>query len=212
LNGDFVMSEYEVEIFQVRNRQRVVARLCSMTEPHLGAFERDWKPSLLGSIEEDQYWEWRSKQRIYGSQLGAESYAIEYQEQLQGLMLIQPLGHRSWFDPNRRIVYVHSLATAPWNRSAIQNPPAYRLVGSVLLEFARYRSQELGYGGLVGLHALPSAESFYRRLNMDECGPDSNQEGLVYFEWYIPQSAAPDWRDEVDWEASESDEGSRNDI
>jgi hypothetical protein len=206
------MAEYEVEIFQVLNRQRVTALLCSMTEAHLEAFERDWKPLLLNSIEEDQYWEWRSKQRIYGPQLGAESYAIEYQGQLQGLMLIQPLGYRSWFDSDRRIVYVHSLATAPWNRPTIQNPPAYRLLGGTLLEFARYRSQELGYGGLVGLHALPSAESFYRRMEMDECGPDSDKEDLVYFEWYTPQPVSPDWRDEVDWEASESDEGSEHDI
>jgi len=183
-----------------------------MTEIHLDAFEQNWKPLLMGSIEEDQYWEWRSKQRIYGSQLGAESYAIEYQGQLQGLMLIQPLGYRSWFDPNRRIIYVHSLATAPWNRPTIQNPPAYRLVGSALLEFARYRSQELGYGGLVGLHALPSAESFYRRMDMDECGSDPDKDGLIYFEWYVPQPISPDWRDEVDWEASDSDEGANDDV
>jgi hypothetical protein len=206
------MSEYQVEIFQVHSQERVIARLCSMTEAHLDAFEQDWKPLLLGSVEEDQYWEWRRKQRIYGSQLGAESYAIEYQEQLQGLMLVQPLGYRSWFEPTRRIVYVHSLATAPWNRPTIQNPPAYRLVGSALLEFARYRSQELGYGGLVGLHALLGAESFYRRMNMNECGADPDKENLVYFEWYMPQPEPLDWRDEVDWEAFGSDEESDYDV
>lgn len=206
------MSEHEVEIFQVRNQKRVVARLCPMTADHLNTFEQDWKPLLMNSLEEDQYWEWRRKQQTYGSQLGAESYAIEDQMQLQGLMLIQPLGYRSWVEPNRRIVYVHSLATVPWNRPTIQNPPAYRLVGSAMLEFARYRSRELGYGGLVGLHALPGAESFYRRMDMDEHGSDPEKEGLVYFEWYAPQPTSPDWRDEIDWEASESDEGSEDDI
>jgi hypothetical protein len=44
-----------------------------MTQAHLVAFEQNWKPLLLGSAEEDQYWEWRRKQQLYGTQLGAES-------------------------------------------------------------------------------------------------------------------------------------------
>lgn len=200
------MLPVQIEIFEVRTQQRVIAQLYSMTQAHLFAFEQDWKPLLLGSAEEDQYWEWQRKQQLYGTQLGAESYAIEYESQLQGLMLIQPLGYRSWFEPQRRIVYVHSLATAPWNRPTIQEPPSYRFVGSALLEFARYRSYELGYGGLVGLHSLPGAEAFYRRLNMNEYGPDAQKEGLIYFEWYMPQSAGFDWEDEIDWGISGSDE------
>lgn len=58
----------------------------------------------------------------------------------------------------------------------------------------------------MGLHSLPGAEPFYRRLNMNECGPDAQKEGLIYFEWYTPQSAEFDWEDEIDWGVSSSDE------
>jgi hypothetical protein len=55
-------------------------------------------------------------------------------------------------------------------------------VGSVLLQFARERSFELGYGGLVGLHALSESVSFYAKMGM--IGGDPDRDGLPYFEWY----------------------------
>ena len=67
------------------------------------------------------------------------------------------------------------------------------------MEFARYRSEELKYDGLVGVHALLQAEEFYRRLGMIDCGVDSEKEQLVYFEWYKP-SVRENWEDEINWE------------
>jgi hypothetical protein len=202
------MSVTEVQIIRVSDRQAVSATLSSMNIDHLDAFEQYWKPLLLDSSEDDQYWEWRLKYRTYGARLGAESYIIECDGELQGLMLIQTLGHRSWFNPDRRIIYVHSLATAPWNRPSIENPPRYRLVGGVFLEFAEYRSHELGYGGLVGLHSLPGAEDFYRQSGLTECDPDPEKENLIYFERYVQTTSSVDnWLDRVDWESSDSDSG-----
>ena len=173
---------YPVQLLHVSSRQPIEAQLCSLQPKHLNDFEQYWKPILLGSSEEDQYWNWKQKQRTYGNRLGAEAYTIECEQMTQGLMLIETLGHRSWLEPNRRIVYVHSLATAPWNRPSIQNPPWYRLSGTVLLLFARQRSEELGYKGGVGLHALPDAEDFYRRLGMIDGGQDAEKDNLTYFE------------------------------
>jgi len=48
----------------------------------------------------------------------------------------------------------------------------------------QFRSEELGYGGLVGLHSLPNAEKFYRKMGMLEGGTDAAKENLTYFEWY----------------------------
>lgn len=203
--------EYPIQI-QSSNREWVDAWICSANAGHLEQFEHFWKPVLLETIEEDRYWEWRRKQRTYGARLGAEMYAIVCNQTVQGLMLVETLGYRSWFAPNRRILYVHSLATAPWNRPSIQNPPEYRLIGSTLMEFARYRSEELGYGGLVGVHALPGAENFYRRLGMVECEPDPEKEQLVYFEWYR-SPVRENWEDEVNWDdEDERQAGEDNDI
>ncbi|WP_017746127.1 GNAT family N-acetyltransferase [Scytonema hofmannii] len=136
------------------------------------------------------------KNRVYLSSVRYEGFVIEYEQMTQGLMLIETCGHRSWFDENRQIVYVHSLATAPWNRPTLQKPVKYRSIGSTLLQFARFRSEELGYGGLVGLHALPDADPFYRKMNMNDCGRDEAKENLTYFEWY---SRRPSLLDEVDF-------------
>lgn len=85
----------------------------------------------------------------------------------------------------RRLVYISALATAPWNRPAITNPPTYKGVGGNLVDFAITRSYELGYQGRIGLHALASALGFYKKLRVGllECGPDPEQpDNLVYFE------------------------------
>lgn len=96
---------------------------------------------------------------------------------------------RSLFYPDNRLVYVEALSAAPWNRQQIQNPPRFKTVGSVLLEFSRLRSVELGYEGRVGLQALPGAVGFYERKNMMqlERDPDNfidpDDEQLTYFEY-----------------------------
>lgn len=94
-------------------------------------------------------------------------------------MLLETRRHRSGYAPHRSIVYVHSLATAPWNRPNAIAEPRYRSVGATLLDFARYRSEELGYGGLVGLHALAGSEGFYRRMKMLEYGEDEEMISLL---------------------------------
>lgn len=202
--SDFI--NYPVQLLRVKDRQRVEALLCPAREKHFEDVKQSWRTLFRGSSEADQYWDWEWKQRTYGSRLGAEAYAIECEQRTQGLMLIETLGYRSRFASNRRIVYVHALATAPWNRPIIQAPPKYRAVGSLLLDFAQYRSEELGYGGLVGLHALSGAEGFYRRLKMMDCGSDPEKENLTYFEWYqqLP-SVSEEEEDAINWETSESD-------
>lgn len=99
-------------------------------------------------------------------------------------MLLQIRGQRSQIEPNRSLVYVHSLATAPWNRITNPDPNGFRAVGRALLKFAQFRSEELGYGGLVGLHSLLNAEPFYRKMGMIDGGADPDKENMTYFEWY----------------------------
>ncbi len=53
-----------------------------------------------------------------------------------------------------------------------------------MLQFARYRSEELDNDGLVGLPSLPTAEPFYRKMGMIDDGTDPSQENMTYFEWY----------------------------
>ncbi|MEP0873982.1 hypothetical protein NDA01_30215 [Trichocoleus desertorum AS-A10] len=100
-------------------------------------------------------------------------------------MWLETQWHRSQLPQRDRLIYVEALAVAPWNRRLLENPPYLQGVGRTLLLWARQRSLELGYGGRVGLHALPGSEGFYRRNQMAEYGPDSDKEGLIYFEYSL---------------------------
>ncbi|WP_228039823.1 hypothetical protein [Nodosilinea sp. LEGE 07088] len=97
--------------------------------------------------------------------------------------MLETQWHRSWLPQRFPLVYVEYLASAPWNRRLLENPPYLIGVGRALLLFTRQRSVELGYGGRVGLHALPGAEAFYRRYDMPDYGSDPDKDGLVYFEY-----------------------------
>lgn len=118
---------------------------------------------------------------------GDELYAIECDRLTQGLIMLDILKKRCQIQSQlrRRLVYVSALATAPWNRPAISDPPIYRGVGGNFINFAIARSTELSYHGRIGLHALDDALGFYRKLRIRllDCGPDPEEpDNLVYFE------------------------------
>ena len=179
----------EVQLIRSIDGKSIPAWLVPLTAKHSADFNTFWRERLIGSTDEDQYWDWERKKQIYlASGMGIfEGYAIECEQMTQGMMIIQTGGYRSRVESDRRLVYIHSIATAPWNR-VNSDPPGFRAVGRVLLQFARFRSEELGYGGLVGLHSLPSAEEFYRKMSMIDGGADPEKEDLRYFEWYRRRS------------------------
>lgn len=193
--------QFEVPLIRVRDASSIVGSLVALTIKHLNDFKAVWREQLSTSADEDQYWDWEQKQRIYlAGGIGIyEGYAIECEQMTQGMMILQVRGYRSQVDPTRPLVYVHSLATAPWNRISNPDRNGFRAVGSALLRFARFRSEELDYGGLVGLHSLPTAEAFYRKMGMIDGGADAEKENLTYFEWYR--------RDPASIEESRIDEG-----
>ena len=83
----------------------------------------------------------------------------------------------------QELVYIDYVATAPWNRRQIQDPERLRGVGSLLVGTAVEASRMKGLDGRCGLHSLPSAEPFYRKIGMKDFGADASYHGLVYFEF-----------------------------
>jgi len=165
--------------------------ICAMSQAHLSQIETIWKGMLLALQEPDKAWNWAYKLRLATDEAGFEACVVEVDGLAQGVILIETQWHRSQL--NGRIsarlplVYVEYLATAPWNRRGIEDPPFFTGIGGTLMAFARNRSAELGFDGRVGLHALPEAEAFYRRQGMPNYGPDPDKDGLVYFEYGILQ-------------------------
>lgn len=154
-----------------------------MEQHHYDEVDTIWKPILAATEQPDAGWIWDYKLRQSQNNERYEAYVLTVDEFPQGLMFIETQWHRSHWPQRWPLIYVEAIATAPWNRTVIEQPPWLRRVGASLLLFARQRSIDLGYNGRVGLHSLQNSENFYRRQGMPEHGPDSEKDELVYFEY-----------------------------
>ncbi len=157
----------------------------TMSRVHLSQIETIWKGMVVAAQEPDKSWDWAYKLRISQNDPRFEAYVVEIDRLTQGVVLIETLWHRSQIDglERRPLVYVEFLASAPWNRRYIEDPPYFVGVGRALLMFTRERSAQLGYGGRVGLHSVPESEAFYHRQGMPDYGHDPDKDGLIYFEY-----------------------------
>ncbi|OYQ67565.1 hypothetical protein B9G53_01025 [Pseudanabaena sp. SR411] len=162
------------------------AEIKKFNQKSLDDFITFWRSRIQPQLQDEVYWNWLDKYRMYGSKDNYEAYAIENEsEQItQGMMLIETQNHRSKFNRKRRIVYVETIETAPWNRPNSQPDPQFKWVGTALLRFAQWRSEQLGYDGIIGLHSLPESENFYKKRKMISAGQDPKKDNLTYFEWY----------------------------
>lgn len=175
----------------IRTQDNVVveADLVELQTKHAHDYNCKWKEQLRLFTQEDKFWDWEFKlEFVINKQPNREGYAIEYEGETQGLMIIETQLHGSRLMPGKRLVYVDGIASAPWNREMIQRPPTYKGVGTALLAFARTRSLELGFEGRVGLHSLPGVEKFYDNQGMVDLGEDEDYDDLIYFEYGVWRS------------------------
>jgi hypothetical protein len=179
-----------VRLIRTQDNVVVEAGLVELQTKHANDYNCTWKEQLRLSAQEDKFWDWEFKlQFVISRQQNREGYAIEYEGETQGLMIIETQMHGSRLTSGKRLVYVDGIASAPWNREVIKRPPKYKGVGTALLSFARTRSLELGFEGRVGLHSLPGAERFYDHQGMIDLGEDEDYDDLVYFEYGIWRSS-----------------------
>jgi len=187
------MAESRVFLRKSETSELVEASLTDeVTDQHLVMWNDSWRPAMeaycAGRVfrnkPEDHHWDWKRKANEWRSLLGYHSFAIVCEQGLQGLMLASDFNSaRLQAQFGKAIVYVEFLATAPWNRPELENPPRYRGVGTVMIAAAVELSRELGYRGRIGLHSLPKAERFYRdACGMTGLGMDTAHENLMYFE------------------------------
>jgi hypothetical protein len=166
----------------------------------LPAVEALWSPARLelatarevgGAPLESGHWKWTAKgERVDRGELSL--VAVECVGDVQGLMAIPTRPRAATLSPGESVLYVDYLEAAPWNQRAPGHPPRFIGAGSVLIADAIRASDELGYGGRVGLHALPQAVTFYQHnCAMTRVGPDPEYYDLIYFEY--ADRAGLDW-------------------
>jgi hypothetical protein len=123
--------------------------------------------------------------------LAFHGFCVVAQGETQGLAQLDLT--RACREPSQRgkpLVYVDYLEVAPWNRPDLGAPQRLRGVGSALITAAIALSHDEGFKGRLGLHSLPQADSFYRRIGMIDLGPDSAYQNLRYFEMTVEQARA----------------------
>lgn len=180
--------EPEVILLIERNRLELVeAQIEPCTLEHLENYVDRWLAEL--DLDDNDYlWDWEAKKRIYVQTDIAphECWVLTAYGDVQGLILLTDANqYRAQHNERQKVVYVRYISSAPWNRTppkSLMERPAFKRVGAALLAFAGKRSRALNCGGYVSLHALPGTESYYETLGLRNCGPDSEQDGLVYFE------------------------------
>jgi len=168
-----------------------------ISDKNFDDIENHWRPFIRDRISqssslnsfhvEDQKWDWEKKTSNTAGMLLYKQFALEFDEKTQGLMLISLGTRRSKHKEHigRELVHIEYLASAPWNRSTLMEPDLalYKGVGETLVALAVQVSFGEGFNGLIGLHSLEQAESFYRdRCKMIDMGINLGESNLRYFE------------------------------
>jgi hypothetical protein len=170
----------------------IPAELSPMTEAHLAQARATWSLGFyhrqqLGIQDEDLLWDWQANWRDLLAKPGeTRGYVVTRGDKVQGLLLLQRAVRTSRLSLGAPLVYVQSLATAPWNRRRGDWPGRLRRTGTVLLAQAVRESLEAGSEGRVGLHSLSGSDAFYRQIGFHDLGPDPLVRGLTYFELAPP--------------------------
>jgi hypothetical protein len=190
--------ESEIYLTHYRSGHLAAALLRSPpTVANVRDHEESWRPFFLRALRmwqrEGQLtehwphtigWDWRSLLEKSSSS-DFDGFAIIRNGMTQGLMKLEhdypvSLSRQS----SRRVLYMAYVETAPWNNPRLVVSPSFSAVGSALVAAAVRRSIDLGYGGVIGLHSHPEAESFYaKKCGLIARGKDPIYDGQQYFEY-----------------------------
>jgi GNAT superfamily N-acetyltransferase len=176
----------------------------AIEQSQLDDWQTRWRPALQAVIQElaskgvpmdrwPQSWHWDWQRKTVGVQglLAFRGFSVVALGETQGLAQVDltKMG-REANQRGKPLVYVNYLEVAPWNRSELGVTPRLRGIGSALIAAAITLSEQEGFKGRIGLHSLPQADEFYRKLGMTDLGSDPAYQNLRYFEMTSEQARA----------------------
>jgi len=176
--------------------------LDGIQQSQIDDWQRNWNPALpailrrlarqkVPASEWPQTWQWDWIDKIAAARGtdGIRWFSIVARGQTQGFA---PLDLRKTSrEPGafgEPLVYVHYLEVAPWNWTEFGVTPRFRGTGLALMMAATATSIEAGFKGRLGLHSLPQADSYYRKIGMTDLGRDPIYQNLRYFEMTSEQA------------------------
>ncbi|WP_431015479.1 GNAT family N-acetyltransferase [Bradyrhizobium pachyrhizi] len=176
----------------------------AIEQAQLDDWQTKWRPALLTTLQElvrkgvpfDQWpqswhWDWSKKTARVQGLLAFRGFSIVAQSETQGLAQVDlTKAAREANQRGKPLVYLEYLEVAPWNRPDLGNAPRLRGVGTALITAAVALSEDEGFKGRLGLHSLPQADNFYRKIGMTDLGQDAAYQNLRYFEMTSEQARA----------------------
>jgi GNAT superfamily N-acetyltransferase len=176
----------------------------AIEQAQLDDWQTKWQTALLTILQElarkgvpmDQWpqswhWDWAKKTARVQGLLAFRGFSIVAAGDTQGLAQVDlTKTGREASQRGKPIVYVGYLEVAPWNRPELGATPRLRGVGSALIAAAIALSEDEGFKGRLGLHSLPQADDFYRKIGMTDLGQDPAHQNLRYFEMTSEQARA----------------------
>lgn len=164
-----------------------------MSESHIRNMNDAWVSSFrqryLARLRDDDSWMWCANDSYLSQTIGRahlNPFALISDNATLGVLLLEHETQPSRLDHHGQLVYVHYIATAPWNRGNANGPGRFRGVGTSLMIRAILISRELGCEGRLGLHSLRSSDGFYNALGFHSLGSDAAHYGMSYFELFDP--------------------------
>lgn len=134
------------------------------------------KPIVDG--EQDKGWHWHKLVGTLRTQLGnlGFAWAAWAGNRIQGAILYQ-IGAVSELEPELPTLMIYRLASAPWNREWLRDPPQYAGIGSGLLRLAIYHSYRYGMGGRVTVEAYSEERvlDWYLQFGFQVAVPDDGE-------------------------------------
>ena len=176
----------------------------AIEQAQLDDWQREWQPALLAVLQDlarrgvpvgqwpqSWHWDWTKKTAWVQGLLAFRGLSVVAQGVTQGLAQVDlTKSAREPSQAGKPLVYLEYVEVAPWNRPGLGRPPRLRGVGSALLSAAVALSEEEGFKGRIGLHSLPQADAFYRKIGMADLGQDTAYQNLRYFEMTAERAQA----------------------
>ena len=194
-----------IYLLDVASEDEVEAELRDAIEQaQLDDWQTQWQPALFAVLQDlarrgvpmnqwpqSWHWNWTQKTTRVQGLLAFRGFSVVAQGVTQGLAQVDlTKSAREPSQVGKPLVYLDYVEVAPWNRPELGSPPRLRGVGSALITAAVALSEEEGFKGRIGLHSLPQADAFYRKIGMTDLEQDPAYQNLRYFEMTAERARA----------------------
>lgn len=185
------MEQISVRLQRTESGEYVPATVERMTAEHFSLAAATWGEEFYqrhqSFFEEDEL-AWRQVAAGW-SELPDDSRngrAIVHQGRIEGLLLFRDSLQPSRKTPGVLLLYVHYLASAPWNHPNERGRAHFRDLERILTVQAVRESIRLGSPGRVGLHALTNARARLATIGFEVLEEPSDGRGPGYCELRPP--------------------------